>query len=859
MSRIKIATLLLAVCLLLMGLLAGCGTQENFGILRSYTNEDNQKEYVLENEQLKLTMDGKTGYFTLEDKENGKIWNSVPENGASDPMADTTTKRYMQSTFILTYTSKSGMDVVYDNYEYAIKNGTVQITQQEDGLRLDYTVGTMERQFIIPEVITESRMLSFTDQMEQFARGSVLKYYKKLDLNNLSDKDDPQELLAQYPALETEPVYVLLASAKVTVSVAYEMQDYQKEELEEYFGEVGYTYEDYLLDKDPSAEVKEQLCFNVTMNIRLEGDSMVVDVPEEEMYYSAQYPIKSVQILPYFCAADTQKEGFLLVPDGGGAQIFFNNGKVNQSAYYANMYGWNDAFAREQLVQDTTARFPVFGIQYDGGYILGIAEQGDAELAVEADISGKRSSINYVKPTFTVVHGEATRVSAKSDVTVLVFEDNQTYQTYTMRYLIGAGDSYVDMAQRFRTYLTEKYPELTANGSAGVPLAVDVVGAIDLQEKVLGLPVNKTVAATDYEEALQIVRALQNGGVEGLQVKYSAMINGGLTQTALTKVSREGILGSKKELAALTQAMGSDGTIYLSGYASKVMGTALFDSFSGTSDGIRNTANTVIERYPYSTVLGTEMDMGEISWHLLNKENMEQAMSALSQAATDWSFSGVAFEDVGAMLYSDFGRQNSATRDEMLAMQSQALAALRQSGQQVMTTGGNFYTTVNSDFVVDMDISGNDYNLLDRQVPFYQIALHGLVNYTAEPLNEAENYKELVLKSVETGAGLYYRFLEMDYEDLKDSKFTWDNYRLYSCHFSDWEEELLALYGRVSEELGHIYSLAITDHRYITDDVTVTVYEDGTQVYVNHSENAYSADGISIPAQDFAVYGGGGK
>ena len=867
MSRKKWITTLLSVCLaaavllaaglLLAGVFAGYGEEEDFGTLRGFTNEENENQYILENNHLKLTMDGKTGYFTLEDKKAGKLWNSVPEIGGEDPLADTTTKRYMQSTLILTYTSRNGMDVVYDNYEYAIKNGTVQILRQEDGLRLNYTIGTKEREFIIPEVITETRMLSFVEKMEQFERGTVLKYYKKLDLNSLKDTDDPNVLVEQYPELENEPIYVLLASAKVTISVDYKMQDYQKEELEEYFGNVGYTYDDYLLDKDPTAEKKDQLCFNVAMDIRLDGDGLLVDVPEELMAYPAQYPIKSIQILPYFCAADTQQEGFLLVPDGGGAQIFLNNGKVTQNSYYANVYGWNEAFARQQLLQDTTARFPVFGIAYGGSYILAVAEQGDAELSVEADISGKRSSINYVKPVFSVVHGEATRVSAKSDVTVVVFEDNTSMQTYRMRYLFGAGDSYVDMAHRYRTYLTEKYPALLENRTGGVPLAVDVIGAVDLREKVLGLPVNRTVAATDYAETLHIVRALQEG-VKTLDLQYSAMVNGGLSQSALTKVRRQSGLGSKKELTALTQALQDSGELYLSGYVSKVMSDGFMDGFSATGDGIRDTANAVVERYPYSAVLGTAQEKGEIFWHLTNRENIQESMENLSAAAQQWQFDGVAFEEIGTLLYSDFGRQNAAARDEMLQMQAKTLDTIRQSGQKVLTTGGNLYSAVRSDLVVSMDITGNGYNLIDRQVPFYQIALHGLVDYTAEPLNEAENYEKLVLRSVETGAGLYYRFLEMDYEDLKDSKYTWDHYRLYSCHFADWQEELLALYNRLDKELGHTFALEIADHSYLTEDVTVTEYADGTLVYVNYSISPYTVDGVTIPAENFTVVGGDG-
>ena len=70
------------------------------------------------------------------------------------------------------------------------------------------------------------------------------------------------------------------------------------------------------------------------------GDALRVQVPVERIGYPAEYPIKTLQVLPYFCAAPAGSEGWLLVPDGGGAQIRFDNGKTLQTPYYSDLYGW---------------------------------------------------------------------------------------------------------------------------------------------------------------------------------------------------------------------------------------------------------------------------------------------------------------------------------------------------------------------------------------------------------------------------------------------------------------------------------------------------------------------------------------
>ena len=70
------------------------------------------------------------------------------------------------------------------------------------------------------------------------------------------------------------------------------------------------------------------------MEYRLEGDDLIVTVPLSEIEYKENAPIVSMTILPYFGAGSTQEDGYMLVPEGGGSIIRFNNGTLAQNSHY---------------------------------------------------------------------------------------------------------------------------------------------------------------------------------------------------------------------------------------------------------------------------------------------------------------------------------------------------------------------------------------------------------------------------------------------------------------------------------------------------------------------------------------------
>ncbi len=835
----------LAAVVALIVFLAGRQSDDGFFEVDYYSNEENQAQYILENEQLRLTVDGQTGYFTLEDKSSGRIWQSNPLEG-TDTAADTNTKNTMLSTFVLTYTDKSGNSVAYDSWRYAIEGGTFRIRQEGQSIFVDHTVGPAQREWTVPEVASVARMEELMSAMSQENRAAVLKSYRKLDPERLKP-----ETLEKYQQL----VPLLKETAVYTLAIAVEGDElpaYQMEVLEAAFASVGYTKEDAEADRAQQQKQTDAVQFNLTLQYRLDGDALLVDVPAEQIRYPAQWPVEKITVLPYFCAAASSSEGYLLVPDGGGAQIDFNNGKLLQSGYYSNVYGWDEAISRDKLLQDPSSSFPVFAIASDGGYLMAVAEGGDAEMAVEADIGGKRSDYNYVRPEFKVVHGEDTTVSAKSNATIRVFQQDHPDTVFSLRYFIGSSDSYVHMAQRFRRYLLQRYGSMDKTDEQGIPLVVTLIGAMDISQKSLGMPTRTVAAAADYMEAANILDQLFL--VENLRIRYEAVLNDGLDQTALLKIDEVPALGGRKAREAFLTAAGAQGVpVYLGAYTQTVYSTAAFDGFAARSDAIRDTTNTAIERYPYHPAMRLAPENSDNTMYLLNAAAQKQTMALLADAALELQFDGIAFSDVGSLLFSDFHHEHPESRQDMLQLLQQELSKLE--SRDVMVSGGHLYSAVYADFITDMDLSGGSYDLIDRYVPFYQIALHGYVPYTAAALNASGNYRQSLLKSVEYGAGLQFTFFEFDYTLLQNSRYaTYSN--LFSANFADWQQELTAVYDRLNTELGHTVNLCISDHRQLAEKVTVTEYEDGTKVYVNYSSMPYSDGALQIPAQDWVTVKG---
>ena len=807
--------------------------------VKSYEGTEN--EMVLENDKLKFVMDTNTTQFNLTVKDTGVVWLSNPVDAANDALAQASEKGRLQSTLLLTYSTINGVDTLYDNYQFSMLKKIYQIEQGDDYIKIYYSIGEVEKTYLMPTVCTAEVFESFTSKMSNSNANQVKEYYKKYDINKLGKKDDKEELLAKYPILETEVIYVLR-----------EVNDSIKIRFQKYFVEAGYTEEDLARDKelDSSVATSDKPVFNISVIYRLDGDDLVVEVPLNEIEGKEDYPLVSLSILPYFGAGTKEESGYLFVPEGGGSIINFNNGKVSQSSYFANLYGWDMALDRDAIVHETRAVFNTFGISKNDNSFICVLEDGAAYAGIQADISGRTNSYNYVNAVHTITHREQYQVGDKYNGEMFVYEKTLPDESIVNRYRFVNSDSYVDMAKAYQDYLLEKYDGyMTKKEDTEAPVAIEVLNAVDKTKQVLGVPVSRPLTLTTYKESADMIAELSENGFHNMYVKMLGWANGGVKQKILTKVKLTSGLGGKKNFTnLLTTAESLDVPVYLNGITNYAYDSDILDGFFVFTDSARFVSKEKAELYQYNTVNYSKRESMET--HYLLKAGIILEMIDNLTTYAQKNNTNVAFEDIGYELSSDFNRGNRVTRQQALLLQQEELKNIQDAGTGVMTKGGNDYAIAYSDMITHVDLLGSEYTILDQTVPFYQLAIHGYVNYSGEPLNMTQDWEKGILNAAQYGAGLAFNFMDEDSFAFQKTLYT----QYFGSEYAAWKDRAIEIYNRYNEELGHVFNQEMTNHIQLTDKVSVTSYEDGTNVYVNYDYKDYvTTDGITVPARDYKV------
>lgn len=807
-----------------------------------YAYEGDGEPIVLENDYLKLTMDATTTNFDIEVKSSGKVWHSYAEGGLEDTIAATTeAKNKLMSSFLLTYAIDNGLTTTYGSYEFSAINGIYNITSDDDHIRVDYSIGKVAKKFTIPPVMLEARFDELTGMMPVNDKENVKQFYKKWELGKIKKEDEKKEMLEKYPDLETNTLYILRSGLKDTA----------KKSIESCFANVGYTEDEYYEDlaMDKSVTVDDNPVFDASVIYRLDGDDLVVEVPFSSFDGPNDKPIYAVNILPYFGAANKEQDGFMVVPEGGGSIINFNNGKISQNLYASNLYGWDMGIERSDNVHTTMSNMNVYGISNDNDSFICILEDGSSYATVQADVSGKTSGFNYVTAEYLIKPREKYDLGQQANTDMFVYLENLPDESIVKRYSFVDSGSYVDMAKDYRNYLFNKYPDsFKLKGDTSVPVAVEVVGAVDKVKQICGIPVSRPLALTTYDECNDLIMDLNSAGINNLYVKYTGWCNGGVTQQFLDDVHLIHALGNKKQMNNLSDTCATLGVkLYLDGITQYAYDSNIFDGFFSFRDAAKFLSKKRAELYQYSSVTYAQRD-GTDSYYLLHSDLMKDTSNALSKYASKFDV-GVSFQDIGYEVSSDFYKKNYTSREEAKNIQIEALKACKDKGQSVMINAGNDYALPYVDFITDMDLRGSEYTILDGCIPFYQIALHGYLDYTGYPINVSGNDWENVLYAAEYGAGLSFTLMKESSFTLQKTLYT----QYYASDYDAYGERLKEIYTRFNNELGHTYKLTIEDHKNITEDVSMTKYSDGTTVYVNYGFSEYEFNDITIPARDYLV------
>jgi hypothetical protein len=228
---------------------------------------------------------------------------------------------------------------------------------------------------------------------------------------------------------------------------------------------------------------------------------------------------------------------------------------------------------------------------------------------------------------------------------------------------------------------------------------------------------------------------------------------------------------------------------------------------------------------------------------------MMSLIDRFSQKAGALGLRNLAFRSLGAKLSGDYHEKRLVSREASMKMRQNKLAELTDKGTGVLLNTGYAYAAPWASFITDLAIDDQSFGITDASVPFYPMALHGLVPYTGPAINLAEDYTKNLLKTIESGAGLYFSFITEETSILQETKFR----QFYANEYEKWSPDANALYQKFTADFSGLYGQAITNHVIVSTGLTLTEYEDGRRVIVNSNDSAANYDGIVINARSYAV------
>lgn len=569
----------------------------------------------------------------------------------------------------------------------------------------------------------------------------------------------------------------------------------------------------------------------LALDFALTEFGLEVTVPNACIDEYGKNSITSLKVLPYFAAASDKSQGYYFYPDGSGAIMEFSDiSHYNESEVALNVYG-DVANYKEGIgilnEKDSEIMLPVFGANINNSGFLAIITEGDETAQIKISSTTTIIPVNSICTEF-VYRRQFTDLRIE-DGSVNAFDKKRisSDRSISFRFLKPGDTTYSDMASVYRDYLIENGVS-DKEESETTPLMLELFMAI----KEDGFIKDPTIAATTFEQAKKILGEMEDLGVKDMNLQLRGWTKNGYYSDPVQFPVNKAIGGSKGLKSLLEYTNEKNIKVFLA------------SNFIEAREGERgfNEQNDVV-------YLGNSAIWKSGKLFLLSPDVSQDNYKAFEKEAAKYDIAGASFLSLGEYLVYNYNDSSYVTKAACREMWESMMSASREKFGSTVVEGGNAYVLPNADIVMSVPTEDSGYQITTKAVPFYQMAVHGLVDFTGKSGNLSSDLQKDKLKWVEYG---YLPYFELTYTGSEELMYT-DYNTLYSSTYSAWLEEAASIYKEFNENLTEVRNAYMVDHTEVANNVFKVTYNNGYSVYVNYNEESVTVDGTTIDAESYTV------
>lgn len=546
-------------------------------------------------------------------------------------------------------------------------------------------------------------------------------------------------------------------------------------------------------------------------------------------------------LLTYFGASKLGEEGYMLVPDGSGALVYNNNGKSKAKAVNVQVYGTDKAFTvYRKLTSTNTTHLPIFGIKNENTSLFAIIEDGASSAYVNAVSANATQNYNRAYFSFKLVGADTVSLDADGGNAQLTGSEVYAAEqplitTMKVAYLpMEKGSGYTEMANLYRDYLGLEKQTVASTPS----LFLEIYGGINKEESFYGIPMTRFKKLTTVAQAKKIATELSSEVNGELVISYLEMDATLAADKVQKKFSIKGALGSKKSLKELQSLV--NGNLYLEHNLLKIGKSG--NGFLSFRDSASRISGATIYNSIYDICTGVTM---KSKYFIAKPDVLANIVEKYNANMTKNGFNS-AYVNLGTYSTSDFNKKDYTSRGEGIEILKTTIDKVAKDD---LMYAPNDYALSAGKYLTDLPTNSSGYDLTDEDVPFYQLVVSGIKEYSTISINEHSNLYISFLKAIESGSSIKFSVIYNDSTAIKDTRYEY----LFGASYVNRKEEIIDYQKKLESVYSALGSRIVKEHEILSNGVRLVTFESGKQILINFGElDANTAYG-TVKAHDYLL------